>query len=216
MATINRQQQQLNQLTQRIQQLNALSKQVNSNHTATINYKLRDRALFYPGLFINKNHDIHQYVAELEKNMIRLQHYFDKRFDKRFDNRVDKQADSAKPSISSSNDTLSIETVLLEKVAHQFRAINGVLQQCHFRRGEVKEEPKNYDILAKKLLQKSHYLYQKLAQQIDYERRLQAMIDQQSDPVQLQQTKQRLQRCQAATAKVRQQLQRYEQKKDLS
>ncbi|PHR85801.1 MAG: hypothetical protein COA76_17415 [Moritella sp.] len=202
MATINRQQQQLNQLAQRIQQLSALSKQVNSNHTATINYKLRDRALFYPGLFINKNPDIHQYVAELEKSMIRLQHYFDKSFDK--------------PSISSSNDTLSIEQVLLEKVAHQFRAINGVLQQCHFRRGEVKEEPKNYDVIAKKLLQKSHYLYQKLAQQIDYERRLQAMIDQQRDPLQLQQTKQRLQRCQVATAKVRQQLQRYEQKKDLS
>ncbi|MBL1416129.1 MAG: primosomal replication protein [Moritella sp.] len=202
MATINRQQQQLNQLAQRIQQVRALSTQVNSNHTATINYKLRDRALFYPGLFINKNPDIHQYVAELEKSMIRLQHCFDKSFDK--------------PSISSSNDTLSIEQVLLEKVAHQFRAINGVLQQCHFRRGEVKEEPKNYDVIAKKLLQKSHYLYQKLAQQIDYERRLQAMIDQQSDPVQLQQTKQRLQRCQVATAKVRQQLQRYEQKKDLS
>ena len=206
MATINRQQQQLNQLAQRIQQLSALSKQINSNHTATINYKLRDRALFYPGLFINKNPDIHQYVAELEKSMIRLQHYFDKRFDKSFD----------KPSISSSNDTLLIEAVLLEKVAHQFRAINGVLQQCHFRRGEVKEEPKNYDMIAKKLLQKSHYLYQKLAQQIEYERRLQAMIDQQSEPLQLQQTKQRLQRCQAATAKVRQQLQRYEQKKDLS
>ena len=137
-------------------------------------------------------------MAELEKSMTRLQHYFDKNFDK------------------PSDDTLSIEAVLLEKVAHQFRAINGVLQQCHFRRGEVKEEPKNYDMLAKKLLKKSHYLYQKLAQQIDYERRLQAMIDQQSDPVQLQQTKQRLQRCQAATAKVRQQLQRYEQKKDLS
>ena len=206
MATINRQQQQLNQLAQRIQQLSALSKQVNSNHTATINYKLRDRALFYPGLFINKNPDIHQYVAELEKSMIRLQHCFDKSIDKSFD----------KPSISSSNDTLSIEQVLLEKVAHQFRAINGVLQQCHFRRGEVKEEPKNYDVIAKKLLQKSHYLYQKLAQQIDYERRLQAMIDQQRDPLQLQQTKQRLQRCQVATAKVRQQLQRYEQKKDLS
>ncbi|EDM67778.1 hypothetical protein PE36_17475 [Moritella sp. PE36] len=202
MATINRQQQQLNQLAQRVQQLSALSKQVNSNHTATINYKLRDRALFYPGLFINKNHDIHQYVAELEKSMIRLQHCFDKSFDK--------------PSISSSNDTLSIEQVLLEKVAHQFRAINGVLQQCHFRRGEVKEEPKNYDVIAKKLLQKSHYLYQKLAQQIDYERRLQAIIDQQREPLQLQQTKQRLQRCQVATAKVRQQLQRYEQKKDLS
>ncbi|SQD78059.1 primosomal replication protein PriC [Moritella yayanosii] len=198
MATINRQQQQLNQLAQRIQQLSALSKQVNSNHTATINYKLRDRALFYPGLFINKNHDIHQYVAELEKSMTRLQHSFDT------------------PSISSSNDTLSIEQVLLEKVAHQFRAINGVLQQCNFRRGEVKEEPKNYDVIAKKLLQKSHYLYQKLAQQIDYERRLQAMIDQQSDSVQLQQTKLRLQRCQTATVKVRQQLQRYEQKKDLN
>ncbi|NQZ92164.1 MAG: primosomal replication protein [Moritella sp.] len=210
MATINRQQQQLNQLAQRIQQLSALSKQINSNHTATINYKLRDRALFYPGLFINKNPDIHQYVAELEKSMTRLQHYFDKRFDKSFDTSFDK------PSISSSNDTLSIEAVLLEKVAHQFRAINGVLQQCHFRRGEVKEEPKNYDMIAKKLLQKSHYLYQKLAQQIEYERRLQAMINQQSEPVQLQQTKQRLQRCQAATAKVRQQLQRYEQKKDLS
>ena len=202
MATINRQQQQLNQLAQRVQQLSALSKQVNSNHTATINYKLRDRALFYPGLFINKNHDIHQYVAELEKSMTRLQHYFDKSFDK--------------PSISSSNDTLSIEQVLLEKVAHQFRAINGVLQQCNFRRGEVKEEPKNYDVIAKKLLQKSHYLYQKLAQQIDYERRLKTMIDQQIDQFQLQQTKQRLQRCQTATAKVRQQLQRYEQKKDLS
>jgi len=212
MAAINRQQQQLNQLAQRIQQLSALSKQVNSNHTTTINYKLRDRALFYPGLFIYKNHDIHQYVAELEKSMTRLQHYFDKSFDNSFD----KQTDSTKPPISSSNDTLAIEAVLLEKVAHQFRAINGVLQQCNFRRSEVKEEPKNYDIIAKKLLQKSHYLYQKLAQQIEYERRLQAMIDQQTDPLQLQQTKQRLQRCQAATAKVRQQLQRYEQKKDFS
>jgi len=208
MATINRQQQQLNQLAQRIQQLSVLSKQVNSNHTITINYKLRDRALFYPGLFIYKNHDIHQYVAELEKSMTRLQHYCDKSFDE--------QADSTKPSISSSNDTLAIEAVLLEKVAHQFRAINGVLQQCNFRRGEVKEEPKSYDVIAKKLLQKSHYLYQKLAQQIEYERRLQVMIDQQSDPLQLQQTKQRLQRCQAATTKVRLQLQRYEQKKDLS
>lgn len=199
MATINRQQQQLNQLAQRIQQLSVLSKQVNSSHTTTINYKLRDRALFYPGLFLYNNHDIQQYMLELEKNMVRLQRYFD----------------STKPSISS-NDTLSIEAVLLEKVAHQFRAINGVLQQCNFRRAEIKEEPTDYDVMAKKLLQKSHYLYQKLAQQIEYERRLQVMIDQQSDPLQLQQTKQRLQRCQAATAKVRQQLQRYEQKKDLS
>jgi len=208
MAAINRQQQQLNQLAQRIQQLSALSKQVNSNHTTTINYKLRDRALFYPGLFIYKNHDIHQYVTELEKSMNRLQHYFEKNFDT--------HADSLEPPMSSSNDTPSIEEVLLEKVAHQFRAINGVLQQCNFSRSGVKEEPKNYDVIAKKLLQKSHYLYQKLAQQIEYERRLQAMIDQQTDPLQLQQTKQRLQRCQAATAKVRQQLQRYEQKKDFS
>lgn len=199
MATINRQQQQLNQLAQRVQQLSVLSQQINSSHTTTIHYKLRDRALFYPGLFLYNNQDIKQYVLELENNMNRLQHYFD----------------DTKPA-RLSNDTLSIETVLLEKVAHQFRAINGVLQQCNFRRNEVKEEPKDYDVIAKKLLQKSHYLYQKLAQQIDYERRLQAMIDQQTDPQQLQQTMQRLQRCQAATAKVRQQLQRYEQKKDLS
>jgi len=207
MATITHQQQQLAQLTQRIKQLSELGKQVNSSHTTTINYKLRDRALFYPGLFIGNSHDIQQYIAELEKSMTRLQHYFDKRFDK--------QAINTKQSSSSPESTLSIEDVLLEKVAHQFRAINGVLQQCHFRRGEVKNEQKNYDVIAKKLLQKSHYLYQKLAQQIEYERRLQAIIDQQTDPLQLQQTKQRLQRCQAATAKVRQQLQRYEQKKDL-
>ncbi|GIC75718.1 primosomal replication protein PriC [Moritella sp. F3] len=210
MATINRQQQQLNQLAQRIQQLSVLSKQVNSSHTSTISYKLRDRALFYPGLFISKNQDIHQYVTELEKSMIRLQGYFDKQ-----------ATQGNKPSITPSNslpikNELSIEEVLLEKVAHQFRAINGVLQQCHFRRGEVQEQQKNYDVIAKKLLQKSHHLYAKLAQQIEYERRLQAMIDQQSDPIQLQQTMQRLQRCQTATAKVRQQLQRYEQKKDLS
>lgn len=201
MATIDRQQLQLNQLAQRIQQLSTLSKQVNSSHTTTINYKLRDRALFYPGLFIYKNQDIHQYVKELANSMTRLQAYFDKQ---------------ATKNALSINNKLSREEVLLEKVAHQFRAINGVLQQCNFRRGEVKEDPKNYDVIAKKLLQKSHYLYAKLAQQIDYERRLQAMIDQQNDPFQLQQTKQRLQRCQAATAKVRQQLQRYEQKKDLS
>nr|WP_075518818.1 primosomal replication protein PriC [Moritella viscosa]SHO02494.1 Putative uncharacterized protein [Moritella viscosa] len=207
MATITHQQQQLAQLTQRIKQLSELGKQVNSSHTTTINYKLRDRALFYPGLFIGNSHDIQQYIAELEKSMTRLQHYFDKRFDK--------QATNTKQSSSSPESTLSIEDVLLEKVAHQFRAINGVLQQCHFRRGEVKNEQKNYDAIAKKLLQKSHYLYQKLAQQIEYERRLQAIIDQQTDPLQLQQTKQRLQRCQAATEKVRQQLQRYEQKKDL-
>lgn len=204
MATITRQQQQLNLLAQRIQQLSTQSKQVNSSHTTTINYKLRDRALFYPGLFIYNSHDIQQYVAELQKSMTRLQDYFDK------------QKTQSKQSRLSVEGTLSIEEVLLEKVAHQFRAINSVLQQCNFRRGEVKEEPTNYDIIAKKLLQKSHYLYQKLAQQIEYERRLQAMIDQQTDPLQLQQTKQRLQRCQAATAKVRQQLQRYEQKKDLS
>ncbi|QUM81488.1 primosomal replication protein [Moritella sp. 5] len=207
MATITRQQQQLNQLTQRIKQLSELSKQVNSSHTTTINYKLRDRALFYPGLFIGNSHDIQQYMAELEKSMTRLQHYFDKS--------VDKQATNTKQPSSSPENTLSIEDVLLEKVAHQFRAINGVLRQCHFRRGEVKDEQTNYAVIAKKLLQKSHYLYQKLAQQIEYERRLQAMIDQQTDPLQLQQTRQRLQRCQAATAKVRQQLQRYEQKKDL-
>jgi len=207
MATITRQQQQLNQLTQRIKQLSELSKQVNSSHTTTINYKLRDRALFYPGLFIGNSHDIQQYMAELEKSMTRLQHYFDKS--------ADKQATNTKQPSTSPENTLSIEDVLLEKVAHQFRAINGVLRQCHFRRGEVKDVQKNYAVIAKKLLQKSHYLYQKLAQQIEYERRLQAMIDQQTDPLQLQQTKQRLQRCQAATAKVRQQLQRYEQKKDL-
>jgi len=207
MATITRQQQQLNQLTQRIKQLSELSKQVNSSHTTTINYKLRDRALFYPGLFIGNSHDIQQYMAELEKSMTRLQHYFDKS--------ADKQATNTKQPSTSPENTLSIEDVLLEKVAHQFRAINGVLRQCHFRRGEVKGVQKNYAVIAKKLLQKSHYLYQKLAQQIEYERRLQAMIDQQTDPLQLQQTKQRLQRCQAATAKVRQQLQRYEQKKDL-
>ncbi|QFI38283.1 hypothetical protein FR932_10710 [Moritella marina ATCC 15381] len=210
MATINRQQQQLNQLAQRIQQLNLLSKQVNSSHTTTINYKLRDRALFYPGLFIYKNQDIHQYVAELANSMTRLQAYFDKQAAK------DNKSSITPNHVLPIKNGLSIEEVLLEKVAHQFRAINGVLQQCHFRRGEVKEEPKNYDVIAKKLLQKSHHLYAKLAQQIEYERRLQAMIDQQSDPVQLQQTKQRLQRCQGATAKVRQQLQRYEQKKDLS
>ena len=210
MATINRQQQQLNQLAQRIQQLSALSKQVNSSHTTTINYKLHDRALFYPGLFIYNNHDIHQYVAELEKNMTRLQTYFDKQTAQ--DNKPSTSLDYSLPI----NNTLSIEEVLLEKVAHQFRAINGVLQQCHFKRGEIQAEQTNYDVIAKKLLQKSHYLYQKLAQQIEYERRLQAMIDQQSDPLQLQRTKQRLQRCQAATAKVRQQLQRYEQKKDVS
>jgi len=215
MATISRQQQQLNQLTQRIKQLSELSKQVNSSHTTTINYKLRDRALFYPGLFIGHSHDILQYVAELEKSMTRLQHYFDKSFNKSFDKRFDKQAANTKQLSSSPTNTLSIEDVLLEKVAHQFRAINGVLQQCHFRRGEVKDEPKDYDVIAKKLLQKSHYLYQKLAQQIEYERRLQTMIDQQTDPLQLQQTKQRLQRCQTATTKVRLQLQRYEQKKDL-
>ncbi|KXO12925.1 hypothetical protein AKG98_4124 [Moritella sp. JT01] len=207
MATITRQQQQLNQLAQRIQQLSELSKQVNSSHTTTIKYKLRDRALFYPGLFIGNSHDIQQYVAELEKSMTRLQHYLDKRFDK--------QTTSTKQLSSSSENALSIEDVLLEKIAHQFRAINGVLQQCHFKRGEVKDEQINYAVIAKKLLQKSHYLYQKLAQQIEYERRLQTMIDQQNDPLQLQQTKQRLQRCQAATAKVRQQLQRYEQKKDI-
>jgi len=207
MATITRQQQQLNQLAQRIKQLSELSKKVNSSHTTSINYKLRDRALFYPGLFIYSSHDIHQYMAELEKSMTRLQDYFDK------------QKNQTKQSLTdtlSVEDTLSKQEILLEKVAHQFRAINGVLQHCHFRRGEVKEEQTNYDVIAKKLLQKSHYLYQKLAQQIDYERRLQAMIEQQTDPLQIQQTKQRLQRCQVATAKVRQQLQRYEQKKDLS
>ena len=201
MAAITRQQQQLNQLTQRIQQLSVLSKQVNSSHTTTISYRLRDRSLFYPGLFISNNQDIQQYVMELESNMARLQDYFHKQ-----------KVQTRLPS----SDTLSVEGVLLEKVAHQFRAINSVLQHCHFRQGEVKEEPQNYDVIAKKLLQKSHYLYQKLAQQMEYERRLQAMIDQQTDPLQLQQTKQRLQRCQAATAKVRQQLQRYEQKKDIS
>jgi len=204
MATITHQQQQLNQLAQRIQQLSALSMQVNSSHTTTINYKLRDRFLFYPGLFIYRSQDIHQYVSELEKNMVRLQDYFNK------------HNTQSKQSRSSVADRLSIEAVLLEKVAHQFRAINGVLQHCHFRQGEVKEEQKNYDVIAKKLLQKSHYLNQKLAQQMEYERRLQAMVDQQTDPLQSQQTKQRLQRCQAATAKVRQQLQRYEQKKDIS
>ncbi|PKH08071.1 primosomal replication protein PriC [Moritella sp. Urea-trap-13] len=216
MATINRQQQQLNQLAQRIQQLSALSKQVNSSHTTTINYKLRDRALFYPGLFIYNNQDIHQYVVELEKSMTRLQVYFDKQAAK--DNKPSTSRDNLlviKDTLAINN-TLSIEEVLLEKVAHQFRAINGVLQKCHFRRGEVQEQQINYDVMAKKLLQKSHYLYDKLAQQVEFERRLQAMIDQQSDPLQLQQTKQRLQRCQAATAKVRQQLQRYEQKKDVS
>ncbi|WP_017220470.1 primosomal replication protein PriC [Moritella dasanensis] len=216
MATIDRQQQQLNQLAQRIRQLSVLSKQVNSSHTTTINYKLRDRALFYPGLFLCKNQDIHQFVAELEQSMTRLQAYFDKHT--AHDNKPSTSRDSllvTKDALAINN-TLSIEEVLLEKVAHQFRAINGVLQKCHFRRGEVKDEPTNYDVMAKKLLQKSHYLYEKLAQQVEFERRLQTMIDQQSDPLQLQQTKQRLQRCQAATAKVRQQLQRYEQKKDLS
>lgn len=212
MATITHQQQQLNQLVQRIQQLSVLSKQVNSSHTSTIKYKLRDRALFYPGLFITKNQDLSPYIAELEHNMTRLLGYFNK------------QSSQPKQASSSLADTLSIEEVLLEKVAHQFRAINGLLQQCNFKRSEVKDEPANYGVIAKKLLQKSHYLYQKLAQQVEFERRLQVMIDeqsksQQSSPQQLQQlqhTKQRLQRCQAATAKVRQQLQRYEQKKDLS
>lgn len=204
MPTANRQQQQLNQLALRIQQLSTLSKQVNASHTTTIKYKLRDRALFYPGLFNYKNHDIHQYVAELTHNMTRLQAY------------IDKQTSTTTQSKSTAENTLSIEEVLLAKVAHQFRAINGVLQMCHFRSGEVQEQQTNYAVIAKKLLQKSHYLYAKLAQQLEFERRLQVMIDQQTDPLQLQQTQQRLQRCQAATATVRQQLQRYEQKKDLS
>jgi primosomal replication protein N'' len=216
MVLATRPQQQLDKLSQRIQQLAALGLQVNSSHTATINYKLRDRALFYPGLFCSKGQDLSPYIAELEHNMTRLTQRF-------------LIADSAqieddlKPTIYADmgDEPLVLQQVLLEKVAHQFRALNAVLQQCNFYNNKKKfnttaaDNKPDYAAIAKKILCKSHHLYQKLAQQLEYERRLQLMIDQQTDPVQRQQTQQRLQRCQTATTKVRQQVQRYEQKKDL-
>jgi primosomal replication protein N'' len=219
MVLATRQQQQLDKLSLRIQQLAALGLQVNSSHTATINYKLRDRALFYPGLFCSKGQDLSPYIAELEHNMTRLTQRF-------LIADTAQIEDDLKPTIYADmgDEPLVLQQVLLEKVAHQFRALNAVLQQCNFYNHNNKKKKSNttaadnkpdYTAIAKKMLCKSHHLYQKLAQQLEYERRLQLMIEQQTDPAQRQQTQQRLQRCQAATAKVRQQVQRYEQKKDL-
>ncbi len=218
-------QQQLNQLSLRVEQLVALSRQVNSRHTATINYKLRDRALFYPGLFCSTGQDLSPYIAELEQSMARLTQRFLPK--DKMQNRAQIE-DDLKPATyaDSGAEQPVLEQVLLEKVAHQFRALNAVLQQCNFynnsRTNNSPSKPKSaantapdYEQIAKKILCKSHRLYQKLAQQLEYERRLQLMIDQQTDPALRQQTQQRLQRCQAATEKVRQQVQRYEQKKDL-
>ncbi len=214
MVLAKRQQKQLDQLSQRIQQLSALSRQVNSSHTATINYKLRDRALFYPGLFFCKGQDISPYIAELEHNMARLT--------QRFLVEDTAQIEAVlKPATYAdmSDEPLVLQQVLLEKVAHQFRALNAVLQQCNFynnaKSNTTSGSKPDYAQITKKILCKSHHLYQKLAQQLEYERRLQLMIDQQTDPALRQQTQQRLQRCQSATEKVRQQVQRYEQKKDL-
>lgn len=229
-------QQQLNQLSLRVEQLVTLSRQVNSSHTATINYKLRDRALFYPGLFCSTGQDLSPYIAELEHSMARLTQRFLPK--DKMQNRAQIE-DDLKPATyaDSGAEQPVLEQVLLEKVAHQFRALNAVLQQCNFyNNSRTNNSPSNrqskpvattskpksaantapdYEQIAKKILCKSHRLYQKLAQQLEYERRLQLMIDQQTDPALRQQTQQRLQRCQSATEKVRQQVQRYEQKKDL-
>jgi primosomal replication protein N'' len=217
------QQQQLDKFSLRIQQLAALGLQVNSSHTATISYKLRDRALFYPGLFCCKGQDLSPYIAELEHNMMRLTQRF------LIEDSAQIEAD-LKPAIYADmgDEPQVLQQVLLEKVAHQFRALNAVLQQCNFYNNNNNKKSNttatgnkpddaapDYEQIAKKILCKSHHLYRKLAQQLEYERRLQLMIHQQTDPTQRQQTQQRLQRCQTATKKVRQQVQRYEQKKDL-
>ena len=197
-------QHQLAQLSQRVAQLVVRSQQLNSSHSLRVKYLLRDRALFYPGLFHCQGQPIADYVRELEFNMQRLQDHLNKHSD----------------ATSNTSQTVMSAEFLLQQVAHQFRALHNVLQQCHLsasasKRPQAADNQPDYVAQAKKLLQKSHGLYQQLAQQLEYERRLQLMIEQQAnDPQQQQHTRARLLRCQQATAKVRSQLQGYEQKQD--
>ena len=197
-------QHQLTQLSQRVAQVVVRSQQLNSSHSLRVKYLLRDRALFYPGLFHCQGQPIADYVRELEFNMQRLQAQLDKRSE-----RDDK-----------SQQTVMCAEFLLQQVAHQFRALHNLLQQCNQsastgKRSQAADNQPDYIAQAKKLLQKSHALYQQLAQQLEYERRLQEMIEQQAnDPQQQQHTRERLLRCQLTTAKVRSQLERYEQKQD--
>ena len=210
-------QQQLQTLSQQVMQLVQISRAIDSRHTSKINYKLRDKYLFYPGLFQTKGVQLNAYFDELTQTLAKLTLRLDKK-------------------VNVEEDLLAAS--LVEKVAHQYRALQAVLNACHLSVHKqtppahqiaepnaiyaVTEKHNNLDVSpntgvlgkVKKVLNKSHYLYGKLAQQQEYERRLEAMIISQQDPAQIEITKQRLIRCQAATKKVRLQLQRYEQKQD--
>lgn len=210
-------QHQLQTLIQQVTQLVQTSRAIDSRHTSKINYKLRDKSLFYPGLFQTKGVQLGAYVDELTQTLTKLEL------------RLTKSAEVKEDLLTTS---------LVEKVAHQYRALFAVLNACHLSVNNrapavnqvaepaasyaVTEKQNNLDVSpntgvlnkVRKMLNKSHYLYGKLAQQQEYERRLEAIIASQQDPLQIEITKQRLMRCQAATKKVRLQLQRYEQKQD--
>lgn len=198
--------------------LRSQSAQLNSTHSIHIRHRLKDPALFYSGLFQTTDPQLTSYLAELEGNIIKLSKLGD---------------------IPNSD----VQELVLTKIEHQFRAIAATLATTSVnpsrglrdkelrvsdQQGEYRAEVKtDYQKITSDLLNKSHQLYQKLDQQLEYERRLTAMIEQQTAqlattlkahrPLLLERichTKQRLQRCQAATAKVRARLCRYEEKKD--
>lgn len=180
-----------------VQDITTKNRSINSTHTVKIHYLMRDKSLFYDGLFKSQHAELSIFIDELNHSMASLK----------------KQLDSSRP--------LNTERLqyLIEKVSHQHRALQSVLKQCHVAN---KQQPapqnsadENYDQILKKLLNKSHYLYKKLAQQHEYERRLQDMITQASSEATKQQTQDRLARCQLATKQVEQQIARYEQKQDL-
>jgi len=217
--------QQLTTLRQRVALLNQMSQAIDSRHTAKVRYKLRDKSLFYPGLFQTKSTQLNDFVSELGQSMSKLE------------SRITHTNCSDKNSNNATTKDLILAT-LVERIAHQHRALHAVLTTCHISQAAMNkqasnqiaessasyqaEQINNLDVSPalniqgklQKVLNKSHFLYTKLAQQQEFERRLEVMITEQQDPTLIATTKQRLVRCQAATKKIRLQLQRYEQKQD--
>lgn len=233
--------QQLTTLRQRVALLNQMSQAIDSRHTAKVRYKLRDKSLFYPGLFQTKSTQLNDFVSELGQSMSKLESRINCDNNSTINSDIRSESQSKNDSIDSANNATTKDLILatlVERIAHQHRALHAVLTTCHISQAamnkqasnQIAESSANYqaeqinnldvspalNIQGKlqKVLNKSHFLYTKLAQQQEFERRLEVMITEQQDPTLIATTKQRLVRCQAATKKIRLQLQRYEQKQD--
>ncbi len=215
------------------------SAQLNSTHSIHIRHCLKDPALFYSGLFQTTDQQLPAYLTELENNITKLDKLGDIKNSEVRElvlTKVEHQfrAIAATLATTFTTKTASINSAQLsgsgELRADEFRNEKG--RDGGLRVGEQPGEyrvegKRDYQKITADLLTKSHQLYQKLEQQLEYERRLTAMIDQQVAQLavapntqrsvlqeRINHTKQRLQRCEAATAKVRARLCRYEEKKD--